>query len=133
MSTTHISRCEEECAERLTGPGKELLSFLVLGEALLPLVNFRTDTLAQKHLQYQHSYFDGCILQLLHLVLKVLSGICSFAAALSDFCLSRLRRCGCAAHGGTWRSPGEAMSVSRHTLGLDILASSVSLAELSLL
>lgn len=128
MNTTHIPTCEEEYAERLTGPGKQLLSLLVLGEVLCSLVNFRTDTLAQKHLQYQHSYVDGCIFkwfQLLHLVLKVLSGSCSFAVAFSDFCLSCLRRWGCAAHGGTWRSLREAMSVSRHTLELDILASSV--------
>lgn len=128
MNATHIPTHEEECAERLTGPGKQLLSLLVLDEVSLPLVNFRTDTLAQKHLQCQHSYVGGCILkwfQLLHLVLKVPSGSCSFAVAISDFCLSCLRRCGCAAHGGISSSPRGAMSVSRHTLKLDILASSV--------
>lgn len=88
MNATHIPTPEEECAERLTGPGKQLLSLLVLGEVSLPLINFRTDTLAQKHLQCQHSYVDSCILkwfQLLHLVLKVLSGSCSFAVPISDF------------------------------------------------
>lgn len=103
MSITHIPTREEECAERLTGPGKQLLSLLVLGEVLLPLVNFRTDTLGQKHLQYQLSYFDGCILkwfQLLHLVWKVLSGSCSFAVSLSDFCLSCLRCGWCSTLGG---------------------------------
>lgn len=46
MNPSYIHRPEELCAERLTGPGEQLLNLLVLGEVSLLLINFRTDTLS---------------------------------------------------------------------------------------
>lgn len=105
VNPNHTRMPEEVCAERLTGPGKQLLNLLVLGEVSLPLINFRTNTLSQKHFQCQHSCVDICILkwfQLLYLFLKIFSGSCIFSVALKSFCLSCLRRCGYAANGRTW-------------------------------
>lgn len=113
----------EVCAERLTGPGKHLLNLLILGEVSLLLINFRTDTLSQKHFQCQHSCVDVCMLNGLNSCIcfwKIFFCSCSFVVAFTSFCLSCWRRCGCATNGRTWWFPLTGVkAVSRHTLEHD--------------